>query len=124
MNGAKRQRGMTLVSGVFTLAILAISVMFLLRVVPAYLEDFGVRSTLSSLQEDTLASYSSPEQVRTAITRRLSINNVKNARATDFEIARTGGVFEVTVDYEVREPFMFNIDLVLTFAHRVEVPAS
>ncbi|MGE0080629.1 MAG: DUF4845 domain-containing protein [Thiohalomonadaceae bacterium] len=108
----------------FVLAVLAVFVLFMLRVVPAYLEDFGVSSTLRSLNEDKLATYSTPEQVRTAVMRRLSINNVDNVTAEDIEIERVGRTFHVTANYEVRESFMFNIDLVLTFNHRVEVPAS
>lgn len=124
MTCAKQQEGMTLISWMAMLALLAVVVMFLLRVVPAYLEDFSVSTTVKSLREDTLATYSSPDQVRLAITRRFSINNVDNVKSEDVEVLRNGGVFDVNVSYEVRENFMFNIDLVLSFDHHVEVPAS
>lgn len=123
MTHARLQQGMTLVSWVFVLLILVFLVIFLLRVVPAYMEDFSVSSSLKSLKEDSFGTYSTPEQVLSAILRRLSVNNVDNVTAEDIEISRTGATFNVNVEYEVREPFLFNIDLVLTFNHRLEVQA-
>lgn len=123
MTDVRFQRGMTLVSWVVVLLILAFVFIFLLKVVPAYMEDFSVGSSLKSLKEDTVTTFSTPEQVHTAIMRRLSVNNVDNVTSEDIEISRVGSSFDINVEYEVREPFMFNIDLVLTFNHRVGVQA-
>jgi hypothetical protein len=122
MNLAKKQQGMTFISWVAVLALLAVVVMFVLKVTPAYMESFSVRSTLNSLKEPG-ESYTGPADIREAIARRFSINNVEDVSGDDIEISPTNGGYEVSIDYEVRTSYMFNIDLVLSFSHRVEVRA-
>ncbi|MCK9531987.1 MAG: DUF4845 domain-containing protein [Gammaproteobacteria bacterium] len=113
---------MTMISWAFLLAALAVVVLFLLRVFPIYLQDFAVGSAVRSLKEDTLATYSTPSQLQTALLRRFSMNDVTNATRDDVEITQRSGMFDVNVNYEVRTAFMFNIDLVLSFEHDVQVP--
>lgn len=122
MKFARHQHGMTMISWAFVLAALAVVVLFLLRVFPVYLQDFAVGSAVRSLEEDTLATYSTPSQVQAALLRRFSMNDVTNVTRDDVAISQTGGRFDVAVEYEVRTPFMFNIDLVLSFEHDAEVP--
>jgi len=122
MTFARHQRGMTMISWAFLLAALAVVVLFLLRVFPIYLQDFAVGSAVRSLKEDTLATYSTPSQLQTALLRRFSMNDVTNATRDDVEITQRSGMFDVNVNYEVRTAFMFNIDLVLSFEHDVQVP--
>lgn len=122
MKYAKQQQGLTLISWMFVLALLAVVFMFLVNVIPVYLENFSVRSTLASLDKDG-SSYGSPGEIHNALIRRFSINDVTSVTREDLDITRGSGGYDVNVSYEVRKGFMFNIDLVLSFDHHVEVPA-
>jgi len=123
MRTLKRQQGLTAIGWLFILAIIAVVVLVGLRLTPVYLENFSVSSVLKDLSESN-DRYATAGEVRRTLLRRFKINNVDQLDPKDIIIARSGRYFEVIIDYEVRVPFVYNIDFIMTFENQAEVPAG
>jgi Tfp pilus assembly protein FimT len=122
MMNRNRQRGMTAIGWMIIIALVALVVMLALKLFPLYLEHFSVTSSLDGLATDHDLVGAPPSALRTSLMRRFDINNVRNVHKEDVFIQRGGSGYQVNVDYEVRVPFVYNVDLVVTFSDTAEVP--
>ena len=121
MNRSK-QRGMTAIGWMIIIALVALVVMLALKLFPLYMEHFSVSSSLDGLATDHDLVGAPPSKLRTSLMRRFDINNVQNVHKEDVSIQRDGAGYQVNVDYEVRVPFVYNVDLVVYFSDTAEVP--
>ncbi len=117
----QKQRGLTMISWVFVLAILAFCGMFAFAVVPMYAENMYVVKALKSLAEpnNNLAEMSNAE-----INKRLQnfymINNVRSEGAQNIVIDRKSKNLLITIDYENRVNLFYNIDIVTSFKNHLD----
>lgn len=114
-------------AGASTLGIL-IAVLFfgglltlLLKLGPAYLDDYTVKEALEGLDGTENLSRMTPADIRNLVTRRMSVNNVTGFDARDIAIERNGEQVILSVDYEVRTSVIYNVDAVMSFSHRYEL---
>ncbi len=115
------QKGMTFWGLALTLGIVAFFVLLTLRLLPSYMEFFSVKSSLDSLQSEAGLAQAAPSEIKKLIDRRFSINDVKNAGREDVTITKESGATVVTIEYEVRNHVMGNVDAVVMFNHSVEL---
>lgn len=116
-----RQQGMTFIGVVIVLGLIAFFVLVALKLVPLYLENFKIVSSLQSLKSDPdLAGKSAPE-IMTLLNRRLDINEVRRLTPKDIEIKVGSGRAVVRIKYEARESFIGNVDIVAKFDDSVEL---
>jgi hypothetical protein len=120
----KSQQGFTMLSLAFYLGLLAFVVFTTLKLFPVYMDAFTVESAVEGVTTDKNREYTSPMSVRTGILKRFEINNVRTLSHEDVVVTREDKMYIVDVDYEVRIPFIRNIDLVLSFENHAEVPAN
>lgn len=118
-----RQKGLSGIGWLFVLGLIAGGSLVTLKLLPVYMENMTIRSILDEVGE-TGDRYANSRDVRMAIVRRFEFNNIKNLPMTDVVVDRDGGVYEVQADYEVRVPFVYNIDFMLTFTNHALVPAG
>ncbi len=116
-----RQSGMTLISWMILLVILGVIAMSIIRLFPIYLEHMSVTSSMNSLQSDQALRGASQSEVRTALMRRMDVNDVDRVKSEDITIQRDGNVYRVNVAYEVVVPFIHNVSFLVTFDDTVEV---
>ena len=120
-NNCTRQQGMTFIGLVIVLGLIAFFVLAALKLVPLYLENFKITSSLQSLKTDQgLASKSAPE-ILTLLNRRLDVNDVTRLTPKDIEIKVGSGKAVVRISYEARESFIGNVDIVAKFDNSVEL---
>lgn len=117
------QKGLSGIGWLFVLALIAGGVLVTLKLLPAYLENMSVVTVLKGVRESGDV-YRTSGEVRSAIVRRFGVNEVEQVGKDDILISRNGGIYEVIVEYEVQVPFVYNIDFLLTFNNRAEVPAG
>jgi hypothetical protein len=116
-----RQQGMTFIGVVIVLGLIAFFVLAALKLVPLYLENFKIVSSLQSLKSEAgLGSKSAPE-IMTLLSRRLDINEVRRLTPKDIEIKTGSGRALVRIKYEARESFIGNVDIVAKFDDSVEL---
>ncbi len=116
-----RQQGMTFIGLVIVLGLIAFFVLAALKLIPLYLENFKIVSSLQSLKsEPDLGSRSVPEIMK-LLSRRLEINDVRRLTPKDIEIKAGSGRALVRIKYEARESFIGNVDIVAKFDNSVEL---
>jgi hypothetical protein len=118
------QRGVTFATIAFYLALLGFVVFTVLKLFPVYMDAFAVEKSVTSLETDG-ASYTGALAVRSSLAKRIRMNNVSSEVVgnDDISVIRENDVYMVEVIYEVRVPYMFNIDLISYFELTAEVPA-
>jgi hypothetical protein len=119
----RAQRGMTLIGWVVVLMLIGFFALLAMRLVPVYLENYTVKSTLKSLQNEPEITKKSPFEIRRLIDNRLYINYVTTVDAKQFSIVQKGGRTTVGVDYQVERPFIGNVYLLVKFHDDEEIIA-
>lgn len=118
------QRGMTYLGMLMLMVVIAVVAIAAIKVMPLYLENFKVQSSLKSLAEETRNNHdpvTAPELERLLLNR-LSVNDVEHVGKDDIAITKENGRTVITVSYEARVPLFYNIDLVARFPdNRVEL---
>ncbi|MBL7251210.1 DUF4845 domain-containing protein [Alloalcanivorax sp. C16-2] len=110
-----RQRGLSLLGWVVVLIVLAVFGTAAFRMVPAYMEYNTIRSTINSVLSDSKTALMSEREVRDALSKRFTINQVDAIGVNDLAISKNGGLLAVGVDYEVRRPLFYNVSVVMHF---------
>ena len=114
----KKQAGMTLISWVIVLGILAFLVTFAMRLLPMYQEYYGVKQIMQGMEQEITSNRLTKKQVMTLLAKRFNTGYISSVDKDDIELLRGKNnvhVDKIIIDYEVREPFMFHISLVGSF---------
>lgn len=112
----RNQRGLTLGGMLITVVILLFFAYAGMRVVPMYLEYHALNSALSQLENDPGARNMSAAKLKNAIQNSLWASYASdNIKKENIHISKKSNGVQVRVKYEVRKPFMGNIDLVGSF---------
>ena len=109
------QRGLSLLGWVVVLIVLAVFGTAAFRMVPVYLEYNTIRSTINSVLADSKTALMSEREVRQALGKRFTINQVDVIGVGDLVINKNGGELAVGIDYEVRRPLFYNVSVVMHF---------
>lgn len=126
----KKQRGMAMISWLVVMVVLGFFALVLIRLLPVYVDDYGVKNVIKSLSEDSalIAQNQSADSmvtaVKTSLAKRFVVNNIKNISVHDVEVSSTTQGIEVHLEYESRVPILFNIDAVVHFEHTEVVPVQ
>lgn len=125
MKSLQRQRGMTPIAIILMLAVGAFFVAVVLTLFPIYMEHFSVKSHLKGVKEEAETSNLTNKDIMKGLLRRFDIDNVKHVTEDDIDIEPTDdGHRSVVIDYEVRDHFMGNIDIVASFHDEVILPSE
>ena len=124
----KKQQGMTLISWVIVLAIIAFFATITMRLVPMYQEYYCVLQIMKSMETELKNNKLTNEQVMLLLSKRFNTGYISSVKKENIELSRgrsNAYVTKIVIDYEVRKPFIAHIDLVGHFVTEVDVePAS
>ena len=114
----KQQAGMTLISWVIVLGIIAFLATFLMRLFPMYQEYYGVVQVMEGMEKEITANKLTKQQVRTLLSKRFNTGYIYSVKEDNIELERGKNnvhVDKIIIDYEVREPFIAHVSLVGSF---------
>lgn len=80
---------------------------------PAYYDNYTIDKIIISLFRDGRAN--SIDDFKRGLDNSFQINNIRDKSPDDFDYSFDGKKLIVNVDYEVRQPFIGNIDVVMHF---------
>ena len=111
----RRQRGLTLIGFIIVLAIGLLFAYTGMRIVPMYLEYHALVNALNTLQRTPGAAEMEPSRIRNNLINSLWVSYAAdNIKRENIRITRSDGV-KVRVAYEVRKPWIGNLDIVGRF---------
>jgi hypothetical protein len=116
-----RQRGMTTIGMVFIIAMIAVFVFVGLKLYPIYYDSFKVGTALNSLKSEPDLASKPAHEIADRFMKRLSIDNVDSVEKSDIAVEKSGTRATVSVDYEVQESLIGNIDVLVHFEKEVEI---
>ena len=115
----RKQRGLTLIGFVIVLGFSLLIAYTGMRVIPMYLEYYALVSALNTLQTTPGAKDMEPSRMRNNIINSLWVSYASNnIQREHIRISRSDGV-KVRVAYEVRKPWIGNLDLVGKFERTI-----
>jgi len=123
----KNQRGLTTTAWMMVLVVVGIIAWLAIKIVPIYVENGVVANDLENIKNDAKANgYTSKGEVKSALLKRLSINDVDVINGGNFdELAkyeRTGEGFILTIKYANETTLMGDLYLTVKFEKTIEVP--
>src|SRR5574340_1297482 len=111
-----RQRGLSMIGFLFVAVMLVIIAMLAMKVVPAYIEFFGVKKVLADMAHQSDLRNMSNGEIRNDFDKRASVGYVKGVDGKDLVIDRRGSIPVVSADYTFRTRLVHNISLVIDFS--------
>lgn len=111
-----RQKGFTFTGLVIVLGILGMIVFSALKVFPIYMENLSIKKSLEALEEDPGIKTMSTTEIKELLTKKFDMNQVTSIDHKMVKVQRGTGDLKVDITYEVREDYLGNIDIVLSFS--------
>jgi len=118
------QTGLTFLSVLVILGLMAFFTLLILKIGPIYLDHYKVKTVLASLENEPNIASQSVRKVRDMIMRRFDINMVAHVKKEDIAIKKGNGILTVEIDYEVIEPIIGNIDVLVYFDDKIEATSN
>lgn len=118
----KKQRGLTLIGFIFILIIAAFFALMAMRLVPSYIEYFGVVKSMKSLAAEPNSANKSMADIRGELNFKASFQYVDDSTLSGRQavrVDRTNGKSNLVVDYNKKVPFLYNISFLLHFSKTV-----
>jgi hypothetical protein len=122
MQSIKTQKGMTMISLMALLVIIAFVVLIFLKVMPIYFDSFKVGDVVTSMKDERGLGEKANSEIAAMILKRLDVNMVSDVKKEDIFIEKSKNTVTIDVEYEVRKPMFGNLDVVVSFKKSVEAP--
>jgi hypothetical protein len=116
-----RQQGLTLISTIFVLALIASFVLLLVQVVPIYLDHHKVASALKELEKTPGVESKSEYEIRGSLEKRFNMNYVYDVKQSDIKVTKSGSYLRVVIAYEVVKKLVGNLSVLAEFNDTLEV---
>jgi Domain of unknown function (DUF4845) len=117
----KRQSGLTLIGFIFILIIFGVFAYAGMKLVPAYVEYFGVVKAMNTVASESTLSSKTPDEIRRDLSFKGSFQYVDDATLGPDNVhiknGPDGSVLQVKYDKDI--PFFYNIDFLLHFEKSV-----
>lgn len=119
----KKQSGLTMISWMFILALVAIQSIALIRVIPMYMNDSALAKILKDMENTTELRGASKVKIEQTLKKRLKIESLYDLASQKdvFKLKKNPTGFTLTAHYESRGPIYKNLEFVATFDHSVDI---
>jgi len=111
----RKQRGITLLGFIIVLAVVGFFAYVGMKLFPMYQEYYSVKAALKGLASEPGTATSDPAKIQDLFFRRLYISYSENVKPENVKIRRADNGYQMEVQYEVRRPLVFNLDIVGKF---------
>lgn len=116
-----RQTGITLIGFLVLLAVAGVFAYAAMKLVPAYVEFFGVVKSMNQVASEAGASGKSQDDLRRDLLYKFSFQYVDQdtVRPQDIKLDQQGNGGTLTVTYDKQIPFAYNVDFLVHFTKSV-----
>lgn len=117
----KGQRGLTFISFMLILGLLAFFVLLTLKISPIYINHNKITNALSALEQMEEIETMSQNEIRTSLRKRFDMNYVDKFKASDVVILKQSDYLKVEVEYEQVEKILGNLSVLVKFYDFFEI---
>lgn len=111
----KSQRGMSYWGWIFVVAVFGFALTVVSKMGPAYIDAYYVDEGLRNLAQNPGVRDMSRGEIKKELDRFFLINNVRGEPTKAVKIIRGADSMLVSVDYELRQPLISNVDVIMRF---------
>lgn len=116
----RNQQGASALSIMVILFLAASILTVAMKVVPMYFDNMTIAKVLKDIGAQSDIAELSNDEIISAFSKRLTINNVRNFDLKQIAITRDDGLLVIDVNYENRENVFKNLDVVASFRNHFE----
>ena len=117
----KHQQGLTFISLVFVLGLIAFFILLGLKIGPIYLDHSKVVSALAEIEKTQGIGELSQAEIRNSLNKRFNINYVYDVTQEDITVTKYGNYLKVVIKYEVIRKIAGNLSVLVEFNDVIEV---
>lgn len=125
MKFARSQQGLSIVSWLVVLAVVAFLASTAFKVIPHYLDYMSMEKIITSVETDKLQDIRTVGDFYAHVSRGMTVNSIRDLNMQDvLKVTQDGNEFIAHLKYEKRESLIENLDLVVNFdkEFRVRMP--
>lgn len=125
MKSMHSQKGMSLLSWLIVLGLVAFFAGAGFKVLPHYFDNMALEKLITSVETDKAANIRSINEFYGHVSKGLQVNSIRDLNLQDaLKVTLENNEFRAHLKYEKREPLIENIDLVVRFdkEFRVRMP--
>lgn len=120
VDGKRKQRGITLIGFIIVLAVAGFFAYMGMILGPAYTEYYGVVKAMKFVAGEATPNSDNFETLRRGLDRQFNVGYVETVTGKDAKLIRDKAAGNtLSIEYEVRKPFIYNIDFVVKFSYAV-----
>lgn len=117
--GSRRQRGLSLIGWLLLLVLVGGWVYAAVRVVPAYIEDGEIATSLKGVKSD--ARTMSLRDIQRELVGQLTINSIDDVNADEFKFTMNGDRLTISIDHPIEKKLFGNLSFVVHSRHSITV---
>jgi len=117
---AKKQRGLTFISILFILGLLAFFVLLGLKIGPIYMNHSKVVNALSAVENMTHVENKSRREIIISLNKRFGMNYVDYVTAEDITVTKATAYTKVEIEYERVVKIVGNLSVLVEFYDHFE----
>lgn len=123
MNMRHKVKGITLIGFIIVLCVLGFFAYMAMRLIPMYVEYFGVVKAMEQVRSEPGSAQKSLDQIRRDLSLKFDTQYVDDSSVPPSAIMlkREAGGSTLRIAYEKRVPFLYNLDLVGNFDKSVSL---
>ena len=114
------QKGMTVLSMLVAVIIVAASLLLVIKIAPLYIDDMTVSRAVEAMEAEKDLYNWRKKDIRDYLRRKMSADYTRTLKDDEIRITREKRVMKVDIVYEERVPVVYNLDIVARFSHHVE----
>lgn len=125
MKFAQSQKGMSVLSWLMVLALVAFFASAAFKLIPHYLDYMSLEKIITSVETDEALEINTVGAFYVHVAKGMDVNSIRDLNLKDIlEVKIENNEFHAHLQYERREPLIKNIDLVVNFdkEFRVRMP--
>jgi capsule polysaccharide export protein KpsE/RkpR len=115
VNLKTRQQGISAISQLFVIIIILSVFLLALKIIPIYLNNYKVASSLKALQNTPGLLSLSATEIRSKLDKYFDMNYVEHVTAQDIKIVKQYDYVKVDINYERVEPIVGNLSVLVEF---------
>lgn len=120
----QNQKGVSLTGFLVLLAVVGFALFIGMKLFPMYQEYWGVQRALKNLANSSSQSVAEQGGVKTALIRSMRVGYVTSVEPQHIKIERGSNGTVVSIDYEVRKPLVYNLDVVGKFSAKETISSN